>query len=280
SNLNNIPAVNEIPIVPGTEKAILTLEDGKQVELEKGRAYINSKVNSDGENLIYNREKSDKGKNIVYNYLTIPRGGQFFVQLSDGTKVWLNSESKLKYPVSFDLDKTRNVELLYGEAYFDVSESAKHNGASFKVKTKVQDIEVLGTEFNVKSYNDDNIILTTLIEGKVKVSNGVVNKLLKPGFQTNINIKRNDINVFRVDVDNVVAWKNGFFSFEKERLEDMLKTLSRWYSTKIIYENENKKDLIFSGVLKRTSSIEELLIKIEKTGRVQFKIDKKTITVK
>ncbi|MEO6346516.1 MAG: FecR family protein, partial [Aquaticitalea sp.] len=154
-NNQSIPTmVFEQPIEIGTDKATLTLENGNTIALEKGKIYNNANVDSNGENLVYHTDDNNT-KETVYNYLTIPRGGQFYVELSDGTKVWLNSESKLKYPVIFKEGQPRNVELVYGEAYFDVSPSTQHQGASFSVNSTGQSIEVLGTEFNVKAYQDE-----------------------------------------------------------------------------------------------------------------------------
>ncbi|WP_103070200.1 FecR family protein [Aquimarina sediminis] len=280
SNFQNTPEVVQETIVSGSDKAILTLENGDQVEIEKGKPFTNSLVKSNGENLVYNNENKGNSKKVIYNYLTIPRGGQFYVQLSDGTKVWLNSESKLKYPVSFNSSKSREVELLYGEAYFDVSPSSNHDGSVFKVITKSQTLQVLGTEFNVKSYEEDISVLTTLIEGKVNIENGNSNEILKPGFQSNVKTNDNKIHLDKVDVNSVIAWKNGFFSFEKQSLDEMLKVLSRWYDFEIIYQDKQKKDLVFSGVLKRKSSIRELLVNIQKTEKVEFEIKDKQIIVK
>ena len=163
------PILNKEDIITtGSDKAVLTLEDGSNIELEKGKAFKTNVVNSNGEKLVYNKTNQTK---ITYNYLTIPRGGQYFVKLSDGTEVWLNSESQLKFPVAFIKGQTREVTLVYGEAYFAVSPSTNHNGATFKVMNQGQEVEVLGTEFNIKAYKDEINIYTTLVEGKVTVSN-------------------------------------------------------------------------------------------------------------
>lgn len=274
-------------IVPGVNKAVLTLENGDQIALEKGQQYSSEKANSNGENLIYEKskkvnttKKTNESKKIAYNYLTIPRGGEFFVQLADGTKVWLNSESKLKYPISFIEGQPRVVELIYGEGYFDVSESTKHKGSKFIVRTNVQDVTVLGTEFNIRAYSNEANIYTTLVEGKVAVSNGVLKKVLKPSTQSKVTIKSDKISVRKVDVVNEIAWKNGFFSFEKETLGTMLNTLARWYDIKVVYKNKEKSNLVFSGMLKRTNNVEELLRNIEKTEQVRFEIKNKEIIVK
>lgn len=162
---NNSSKENPVGVIPpGNSKAILTLEDGSEVELKKGSQYSNQNTKVNGTEIVYDENASKTDTKISYNFLTIPRGGTYCVELSDNTKVWLNSESKLKFPVNFKEGYMREVVLEYGEAYFEVSSSTKHKGAGFTVLTKEQEIEVLGTQFNVKAYKDENIISTTLLE--------------------------------------------------------------------------------------------------------------------
>jgi len=272
-----ISVKNDIKI--GTNKAILTLENGEQVQLEKGKEYKNEKVSSDGEKIVYQSENNPDGR-IAYNYLTVPRGGHFYLQLSDSTKVWLNSESQLKYPVQFVKGETRIVELVHGEAYFDVSPSTAHEGATFRVVSKDQNIEVLGTEFNVKSYKNDDNLYTTLVKGKVVINNKISNKVLKPGQQSIVSSKNNDIVIFDVDISYEIAWKNGLFMFEKKTLGEMMVVLSRWYDIEVVFENNEKKDLILSGILKRSENIEELLQNFVKTGEIKYDINEKTLVIK
>jgi len=274
---NGIKMTNNIEI--GSDKATLTLEDGTMVALKKGQQYISNNLESNGEDLIYKSSNEERPK-MAYNYLTIPRGGQYHVKLSDGTEVWLNSESRLKYPVKFVNGEPRNVELVYGEAYFDVTSSSDNQGSIFKVQTKSQDIIVLGTEFNIKAYNDESTIYSTLVEGKVVVSLADVEKSLNPGDQSCYNILENKIRVKSVDVAYETSWKNGYFMFDKESLGSMMKTLSRWYDVDVIFESEHKKSIIFSGILNRSDSVEELLTNIQKTGEIEFMINDKTITIK
>ncbi len=273
------PTIVTNNIKVGTDKATLTLEDGSEIRLEKGMDYIADNLTSNGEELIYNTQSSSNIA-IAYNYLTIPRGGQYFVKLSDGTQVWLNSESKLKYPVSFVQGETRVVELIYGEAYFNVSPSTNHNDSKFKVHTGIQEVEVLGTEFNIKAYKDEKEIYTTLVEGIVSVTKGVSNKLLNPGFQSLSNVENDGIILSKVDVDYVTAWKRGLFVFEKESLNTIMKRLSRWYNIDVEFSEKSKEDLIFSGFLDRHENIEMLLSKLELTGGVEFQITNKTIVIK
>lgn len=274
------------PIVIGTDKAVLTLENGDQVILEKGQKFQNKTVNSDGKELSYsikNRSSSNfKNEKIASNFLTIPRGGQFSLNLEDGTKVLLNSDSKIKYPVKFIKGKKRQVELLYGEAFFDVSSSKNNNGSEFIVSTKTQKINVLGTKFNVKSYGGDDVITTTLVEGKVKVENGENQILLFPNQQSKVDSNSAIIDVSDVDVSQQISWIKGLFSFNDTSLEDIMHTLSRWYDLEFIFKSANQKKFIFSGILERTKSIEDILFIIEKTSssnEINFEINNKTIII-
>ena len=274
------------PIVIGTDKAVLTLENGDQVILEKGQKFQNKTVNSDGKELTYtikNRSSSNsKNEKIASNFLTIPRGGQFSLNLEDGTKVLLNSDSKIKYPVKFIKGKKRQVELLYGEAFFEVSSSKNNNGSEFIVSTKTQKINVLGTKFNVKSYRRDDVITTTLVEGKVKVENEENQILLFPNQQSKVDSNSAIIDVSDVDVFQQISWINGLFSFNDTSLEDIMYTLSRWYDLEFIFKSSNQKKFIFSGILERTKSIEDILFIIEKTSssnEINFEINNKTIII-
>jgi hypothetical protein len=270
----------------GSDKAVLTLENGDKVILEKGQKFQNKTLNSDGKELTYsikNRSSSNfKNEKIASNFLTIPRGGQFSLNLEDGTKVLLNSDSKIKYPVKFIKGKNRQVELLYGEAFFDVSSSKNNNGSEFIVSTKTQKINVLGTKFNIKAYSEDDIITTTLIEGKVKVGNGKNQILLSPNQQSKVDSNSPVINVSDVDVSQQISWINGLFSFNDTSLEDIMQTLSRWYDLEFIFKSANQKGFIFSGILERTKSIEDILLIIEKTSssnEINFEINNKTIII-
>ncbi|WP_242206293.1 FecR family protein [Aestuariivivens insulae] len=256
------PSIVNETIVPGTDKATLTLEDGSQIALEKGAFIQTSRANSNGEQIVYKKE-SGKTKELKYNYLTIPRGGQFNLVLSDGTEVWLNSESQLKYPVSFIDGETRQVELVYGEAYFDVSPSSEHNGDKFKVHNSSQDIEVFGTEFNVKAYKDEFNVYTTLVEGKVVVEVGGARQDLVPSEQSNLNVRTMGIEVSMVDVEEVISWKNGVFSFKGKPLKDIMKVISRWYDIDVVFENKELETITFKGVLGKDQDIEEILMTIK-----------------
>ena len=262
SNTSNTPLevtpriVNTI--VPGKDKATLTLEDGSLISLEKGASFKTKNAKSNGEQIVYQNTKSNPSS-IKYNYLTIPRGGQFSLKLSDGTEVWLNSESQLKYPVRFIEEETREVELVYGEAYFDVSPSTNHKGAKFKVLNNTQEIEVLGTEFNIKAYKDEVNIYTTLVEGKVAINTPNLKQLLTPNQQSILDTQNNTLSVIKVDVLEVISWKEGVFSFINKPLKDIMKVLSRWYDVDIIFENKELESVEFIGTLNKNQSIDEVL---------------------
>jgi transmembrane sensor len=284
NNTSNIPLettpilVNTI--VPGTDKATLTLEDGSIVALEKGVSFQTKNAHSNGKKIIYKAEDVSKKTKVAYNYLTIPRGGQFFIELSDGTKVWLNSESQLKYPVSFIAGETRQVELIYGEAYFDVSPSTMHNGAIFMVVNQGQEVEVLGTEFNVKAYKDEQNVYTTLVEGKVKINAASIQQLLVPNEQSNLDRVSNIMSVSIVDVKTEVSWKMGVFSFKGKPLKDIMKVIARWYDVEVVFENKELELLKFKGVLEKAQPIGEILSIMKSSSITDYQIKDKVITLK
>jgi len=265
-------------IKTGTDKATLTTETGEEIPLVKGVSFQTQNATSNGEGIVYNNNSTQK---LVYNYLTIPRGGKFFIELSDGTKVWLNSESKFKYPVSFIDGGAREVELVYGEAYFDVSSSTNHNGSAFNVINETQEVQVLGTEFNIKAYKDEYQMLTTLVEGKVALNlkNGV--KVLAPNEQANFNKLDKTIEISKVDVYNEVSWKEGIFSFKDKPLKDIMTILSRWYDFNVLFENKDIEKDLFGGVFSKDQNIKDILKMIEDSNAaIRFEISEKTVTVK
>ncbi|MFS4466836.1 FecR family protein [Maribacter sp. 2210JD10-5] len=275
----NIVTDTELKIPIGTDKAILTLENGTDVVLDKKNPYESDYVQSNGKQLVY---KNTNESSVVpaYNYLTVPKGGQYSLRLADGTMVWLNSASKLKYPANFSLGETRTVEIVYGEAYFDVSPSTEHNGATFKVITAFQELEVLGTEFNVKAYNDDDTVYTTLVEGKVTVRKDKGAKtVLEPSQQSRVSSDLEVINVTTVDVFNEVSWKEGVFSFEDKPLEEIIIVLSRWYDTEIVITNEKIKKIEFNGVFRKDNELENILEILEYTNNISYEITKGKVSL-
>ena len=266
-------------ISAGTDKAILSLKDGTDIVLEKDKSYKNNVAQSDGKRLEYS--KTHTVSEVTFNYLTVPRGGQFQIELSDGSLVWLNADTKLKYPVAFKSGDTRTVELLYGEAYFEVSPSTNHNGNAFKVLTKLQEVEVLGTAFNIKAYTDEQFIYTTLVEGKVRILLDGTSQRLSPSEQIVLNLDTKQVTKSVVNVDYHIAWINGYFNFKDRSLKDIMKVLSRWFDVDIVFESKDLEDVTFSGLLSKTQNIEDILNGIQNTKFINaYEINNKTITIK
>jgi len=278
---------------PGGNRAILTLADGTKVSLDESANGIIAQVEgmkisktSDGQ-VVYNIikeapfRKADE-KFLRYNQITTPRGGQYQVILPDGTKVWLNAASSLKYPEQFDA-KTRQVELS-GEAYFEVNSQSTFKGERipFIVNTTSQTVEVLGTHFNINSYDDEKAVKTTLLEGAVKVSSAdhsmKHNKkavYLKPNQQSILN--KEVLNVVDANSEDVLAWKNGYFNFEKADIETVMRQLSRWYDVDIVYNGQVPSGT-FSGKVQRDMTISKVL-EILAFAQINFKIEGKKMVI-
>jgi ferric-dicitrate binding protein FerR (iron transport regulator) len=283
TNQNQVRESNEVVITPAQNKAILTLDSGKHIVLDPGKEYKDEDAESSGNVIAYMPKSTRTKSSVAFNMLTIPRGAKFQLKLADGTLVWLNSESQLRYPVNFDSQQLRRVELLYGEAFFDVSPSLENDGKAFIVSSKGQEIEVLGTSFNVNGYLGDAKLRTTLVEGKVRLTlgEGANDYALSPGQQA---VVGNGvlISVAEVDVEHETAWVRGLFSFEDSRLSEMMEALSRWYDVEVIFEDDTKKELTYTGILERTNEIEDILEIIKETSHreVDFTVKNKLIIVK
>ena len=277
------PSVQDIN--PGTNKAILTLEDGTVLNLDESREGILANQGhtqieklEDGQ-IIYTPSVNHRANALVFNSVTIPRGGQYQLILPDGTKVWLNSSSVLKFPVSF-LEDARIVEL-EGEAYFEVAalRNRKSQKRPFIVKTPTQQIEVLGTHFNVNAYSNEDVIKTTLIEGSVKVSSIKTGQsdILKPGQQSQLE-KTGNIRLLQdVDTEEAMAWKNGMFYFNNTDLRAIMRQLSRWYDVEVDVDHMPQKR--FNGVLSRSVKLSQVLQMMEKTSGLKFKIEERRISM-
>lgn len=262
-------------IAPGGVKATLTLADGRKITLDGAKngalaqeTGITITKAADGQ-LIYTVSDSKSKNAFAFNTISTPKGGQYQVRLPDGTEVWLNAASSLKFPVSFSNSKQRKVEL-EGEAYFEVAHNKQQ---PFIVKTNRQDVEVLGTHFDVKSYADEPVTKTTLLEGSVRLNGST---MLKPG-QQGLS-KGNSLNVKQVDVDEELDWKNKQFILNDEDLQVVMRRLARWYDVEVVYEGE-PADVQFVGVVSSTRNISGVLKLMERTGKVHFKIEGKKITV-
>jgi len=280
-NPGPVNLANNGTIKPGTNKAVLILNDGSRYNLLPEKSFVlkegYSTLHSTGRKLTYTRPEKMEEAGIKYNTVEVPRGGEFSIQLSDGTKVWLNSESALRYPVQFS-ERERTVELT-GEAYFEV---AKNEHSPFLVISGEQVVKVLGTHFNISSYPENNLIFTTLVEGKVEVyeKNNQLNKcVLMPNRQSVFSKRDLLVSSRKVDPLAFTAWKEGRFVFDDESLGSIMQTLSRWYDVEVIFANADRKNIRFTGNLQRSANIQKILSKIEKTEEVKFSTNNRTITV-
>ncbi len=264
-------------IRPGTNKAFLTLSNGKTITLNND---LQSKV------LLKNNllEIKDSINTIVYkntapnnipqnNKVTVPIGGEYKVILSDGTAVWLNSDTKFEFPVEF-IGEQRNV-VLEGEAYFEV---AKNESKPFIVKTNGIEIKVLGTSFNVSAYKDDHSITTTLLEGKVRIISSSEEIDMEPGYQSEF--KNNKLKLKKVDAEMYAQWKDGIFRFKNIRLEDLTKKLSRWYDVNFQFENNKLKNSLFNGAAKKDKPLSIILKILEVTNHISYEVHNDTISIK
>jgi transmembrane sensor len=258
-------------IAPGSTKAILTLADGSTVALDS----TGNRVISQGSTAIRQQggqlEYDVKGEpaSLSYNMLVTPRGGQFRITLPDGSKVWLNAASSLRYPTAF-INNTRTVEIT-GEAYFEVAPDA---AKPFKVKVNDRtEILVLGTAFNVNAYTDEPTINTTLLDGAVRINT----QTLTPGQQAQVNTAGAIKLVNDVDVSETVAWKNGIFSFNNADVRTVMRQIGRWYNIEINYE-QAVYTTKFKGKIGRDLNLTDALEVLKKAG-VNFKVEGRTVTV-
>ena len=282
--LETIQVVEKTPdIAPGGNRGILTLSNGKQIVLAdisakdtiaKEGEEVTIKMGANGV-ITYvinpNAAASNEDANS-FNTLSTPTGGQYNIVLADGTKVYLNAVSSIKYPTQFNGDQ-RVVEL-DGEAYFEV---AKNKNKPFIVKSGDQDIEVLGTHFNVHAYTNESVIKTTLLEGSVAVSYKNQKEVLKPGQQSNVSEKFNKIGIKQVDTEAAIAWKNGRFKFDNADLKTVMRQLERWYGIKAEYRGD-VSDVRFNGGTFMNKNLSEVL-KVLELSNIKFKVEGKTIIV-
>jgi hypothetical protein len=274
------PNQTAIIIRPGKNQAYLTLANGKSIVLHDAKngqiagvsGVIIKKINDSV--LTYYANNSEKiHKNTDSNSLTIPRGGVFQTVLSDGTKVWLNSASSLKYPVAF-AGKERRVTLV-GEAYFEVE---KNKAMPFKVSVNGMDVQVLGTHFNVTGYPEDVGVKTTLLQGRVKLHSSAGSQNLVPGQQGVYNYHSRGFEVMQVNTDDIVAWKDGFFVFDNENIQSIMMKIGRWYNVDVVFKNKTSQNN-FGGTISRYKNIDAVLKALEATGSVHFKMEGRRVVV-
>ena len=281
---SDTPAVDVVAqhtLKPGTEKARLTLADGTVIDLEQA---VNGKLNSndgvaitktaDGK-LIYDvKNMDDVNGPVSYNTLVTPRGGQYDVILPDGSVIWLNAASSLRFPTRF-VGAERRVELS-GEGYFEIKKNAKQ---PFVVVSGGQQVTVLGTHFNINAYHENNVIKTTLLEGAVKVSKGTKSYLLAPGQESSLDNLSNSFSIAKdVDVAVAVAWKNGRFSFDATNIKEIMQQIARWYDVEVLYKGDFS-NVELTGEIPRGADASRVLNLLKGTKQVDFIINGRSITV-
>ncbi|MBC9929400.1 FecR family protein [Chitinophaga qingshengii] len=267
-------------IRPGSNKAILTLADGSVISLSDAangtlaqQTGVHISKTADGQLVYESAKESAASGPVAYNKMETPNGGQHQVILEDGSKIWLNAASSLRFPSTFRGAANRTVEL-QGEAYFEITKDAAH---PFIVKTAQQEVKVLGTQFNINSYPEEAAIRTTLLEGAISVAlPGSGPQLLKPGQQAVVTA--NTVAVVPVEVTEETAWKNGLFSFNGQEFRTVMSMIARWYDVKVVYDYD-PGILHIGGTVSRSRRMEEVLKMLEVTGDVKFNVAGKTITV-
>jgi transmembrane sensor len=276
-------AAKQQEIAPGGNRGILTLSNGKQIILAnisakdtiaKEGEEVTIKMGANGVITYVINPDADTSKEDPnsFNTLSTPTGGQYNIVLADGTKVYLNTVSSIKYPTQFNSDQ-RVVEL-EGEAYFEV---AKNKNKPFIVKSANQTIEVLGTHFNVHAYNNETVVKTTLLEGSVAVTYKNEKSVLKPGQQSSVSDNFTKIKIREVDTEATIAWKNGRFKFDNADLKTVMKQLERWYGIKVEYRGD-VSDVRFNGGTFMNKNLSEVL-KVLELSDIKFKVEGKTIIV-
>jgi len=272
---------NNHDVKPGANKALLTLENGTQIALndvsvgtvlKQGNITVSKQTNGLLEYEVAATTTNNTAA-VTYNTISTPIGGQYSVVLPDGSKVWLNAASSLKFPTAFT-GAERKVELT-GEGYFEV---AKNKHMPFKVKFNQEEVEVLGTHFNIMAYPDEAITRTTLLEGSVRISKNNVKKVLIPGQQATGGMQTNGFDISNANIDEAIAWKNGLFLFHNENIRSIMKKIARWYDVDVYYQGTFAGQE-YGGRVSKSKNLSEILKNLELTGTIHFKIDGRRVTV-
>ncbi len=289
NNDQGAPAVVSGPsatdFVPGGNKALLTLEDGNTIELDNASQGLlathgATRVLKTGEDQVtYQRSLGQNTLTIAYHTLKTPRGGQYQLVLPDGSKVWLNAASSIRYPTVFDYNE-RKVTIT-GEAFFEIASIATDAGGKVPfivVANNDMEVEVLGTQFNINAYCDEAEIKTTLLEGQVIVHKGNTTSLLKPGQQADVSAASPEIRVKDVNTEQAIAWKKGYFQFNKASLQEIIRQLSKWYDVEFQYEGtlSTRK---FSGEIPREATLLQVL-EILELSKIAVNVEGKEIIIK
>jgi ferric-dicitrate binding protein FerR (iron transport regulator) len=269
-------------VAPGYKGAVLTLANGQQIILDSaGNGMLTAQgstniVKQDGK-IVYDGQNVSKSE-VLYNTMTTPRGRQYSLVLADGTKVWLNAASSITFPTAF-IGNERRVKIT-GEAYFEVAPLTPEGGSRkvpFKVAAGQMEVKVLGTHFNIKAYDDESYIKTTLLEGSVRVTKENSDALLKPG-QEAILDDQGDIKVAKANIEEAVAWKDGFFQFNNESVRSIMRQLSRWYNVEVVYQGD-VADKKFSGVMSQNTNLSQVLKMLQLTKEIHFKMEGSKVIV-
>lgn len=291
---NTVSKAVPADIAPGGNKAVLTLADGSKISLTDAtngtlakQSGISVTKTADGQitYVIAADQAASDGTastpEAAMNTISTPKGGQYNVVLPDGSKIWLNAASSVRYPVKFNPAERRVV--LSGEAYFEVNPARSlipgQARVPFIVETGDQEVEVLGTHFNINGYTDEPLVKTTLLEGKVRVrKNGTTGTILSPGQQAQASARQSNIRVVTADIKAEMAWKHNQFFFEDEPIETIMRQISRWYDVDIVYKDDLKGKTVWGSVT-RFSNISKVLNILELTGNVHFKIEGRQVIV-
>lgn len=270
-------------IQPGGPKAVLILADGKEIQLDQQQGFDLKEKDGTGisvsENQVLQYRAEERAENVAedkeyYNTLVIPKGGEYKLQLADGTSVWLNAATKFRYPVRFSGDN-RTV-YLEGEAYFEVF---KNKEVPFIVDMGKASLQVLGTSFNARAYKDEAGVFATLTEGKIRLNNGRQSLVLHPEEQGIADIRTGELTKRKVDSRLYSGWKDGRFIFQEQTLDEIMNTLSRWYDIRVTFENEAVRKVTFTGNLKRYDSFDKIIDMLEMTDMAHFKVDGNAIII-
>lgn len=274
----NDPAIANVQragndVMPGSQKAVLLLSDGSRVDLAKDSGSLKELdgttiAQHDGEIVYLNKDENKANPATIYNTLVVPKAGMYNLTLSDGTKVWVNAMSQLKFPVQFGA-KDRRVSL-EGEAYFEV---AHDPDKPFIVETNGTQVKVLGTHFNINSYKS---VTATLVEGAVEVIHDRESVLLRPGQQAAVT---SEIVVHEADIEKAIAWKNGEFYFKSDDIAEIMGQLSRWYDVAVKYDEDIPEGLSYYGNISRSAKLSEALAILSFITDATFKIDGREVTV-
>ncbi|GAA4785335.1 FecR domain-containing protein [Olivibacter ginsenosidimutans] len=280
---SDIRAATAQQVKPGGNHAILKLADGKEISLTEAALGklseshgITATKTADGLlTFQVNASQSTSLDKESYQTIRTPRGGQYQIVLPDGSHVWLNAQSSLRFPTDFSAQK-REVSLS-GEAYFAVAPDKQ--AVPFSVKTDKQAVQVLGTEFNVTAYPDEMANNVCLVNGAVVVMNGVQSTQLKPGQLASVNDAQQPIVVKTVDPTNYIAWKQGLFSFQEEHIYSLMKKIARWYNVEVDYQG-NMEGKVFSGTFSRFADVQDVLNVLQATGTIQLSLKERRIMVR